>query len=380
MRERLTQGKRWVVKIGSTLLTADGKGLDHQLIEQWSAQMATLASDGKEIVLVSSGSIAEGMTRLGWQKKPSAVHELQAAAAVGQMGLVQAYESVFKKFDRQTAQVLLTHEDMADRRRYLNARATLNTLLSLGVVPIINENDTVITDEIRLGDNDTLAAMVASLIEADVLVLLTDQDGLYTKDPRTNSDAILLSHANASDPDVHALAGPSGSSFGSGGMSTKIKAAERAAKSGTTTVIASGREPDVLLKLNQAAQLGTMLTTSQGAEVARKRWLSNQLRVSGTLTLDAGAVKTLHDCGASLLSVGVSACSGDFKRGELVACVDEQNVEHARGLINYSAAESKLLLGQSSDKIKTLLGYEREPELIHRDNMVLTKNGTTNKA
>ncbi len=373
MRERLTQGKRWVVKIGSTLLTADGKGLDHQLIEQWSAQMATLASAGKEIVLVSSGSIAEGMTRLGWQKKPSAVHELQAAAAVGQMGLVQAYESVFKKFDRQTAQVLLTHEDMADRRRYLNARATLNTLLNLGVVPIINENDTVITDEIRLGDNDTLAAMVASLIEADVLVLLTDQDGLYNKDPRTNNDAKLLSHANASDPDIHALAGPSGSSFGSGGMNTKIKAAERAAKSGTTTVIASGREPDVLLKLNEAAHLGTMLTTSQGAEVARKRWLSNQLRVSGTLTLDAGAVKTLHERGASLLSVGVSACSGDFKRGELVACVDEHNVEHARGLINYSAAESKQLLGQSSDKIKTLLGYEREPELIHRDNMVLTK-------
>jgi len=374
MRERLTQGKRWVVKVGSTLLTADGKGLDHKLIGQWSSQMATLAAQGKEIVLVSSGSIAEGMTRLGWQKKPSAVHELQAAAAVGQMGLIQAYESVFKNFNRQTAQVLLTHEDMANRRRYLNARATLNTLLSLGVIPIINENDTVITDEIRLGDNDTLAAMVASLIEADVLVLLTDQEGLYDKDPRSNSDATLLAHANASDPAVHALAGPSGSAFGSGGMSTKIKAAERAAKSGATTVIASGREPDVLLKLNNAANLGTMLTTSQGAEVARKRWLSNQLRVCGTLTLDAGAIKTLHERGASLLAVGVSACSGEFKRGELVACVDEHNVEHARGLINYSAAESQQLLGESSDKIKSLLGYEREPELIHRDNMVLTKS------
>ena len=374
MRERLTQGKRWVVKVGSTLLTADGKGLDHKLIGQWSSQMATLAAEGKEIVLVSSGSIAEGMTRLGWQKKPSAVHELQAAAAVGQMGLIQAYESVFKNFNRQTAQVLLTHEDMANRRRYLNARATLNTLLSLGVIPIINENDTVITDEIRLGDNDTLAAMVASLIEADVLVLLTDQEGLYDKDPRSNSDATLLAHANASDPAVHALAGPSGSAFGSGGMSTKIKAAERAAKSGATTVIASGREPDVLLKLNNAANLGTMLTTSQGAEVARKRWLSNQLRVCGTLTLDAGAIKTLHERGASLLAVGVSACSGEFKRGELVACVDEHNVEHARGLINYSAAESQQLLGESSDKIKSLLGYEREPELIHRDNMVLTKS------
>jgi len=374
MRERLTQGKRWVVKVGSTLLTADGKGLDHKLIGQWSSQMATLAAQGKEIVLVSSGSIAEGMTRLGWQKKPSAVHELQAAAAVGQMGLIQAYETVFKNFNRQTAQVLLTHEDMANRRRYLNARATLNTLLSLGVIPIINENDTVITDEIRLGDNDTLAAMVASLIEADVLVLLTDQEGLYDKDPRSNSDATLLAHANASDPAVHALAGPSGSAFGSGGMSTKIKAAERAAKSGATTVIASGREPDVLLKLNNAANLGTMLTTSQGAEVARKRWLSNQLRVCGTLTLDAGAIKTLHERGASLLAVGVSACSGEFKRGELVACVDEHNVEHARGLINYSAAESQQLLGQSSDKIKSLLGYEREPELIHRDNMVLTNS------
>lgn len=373
MRERLEQGKRWVVKVGSTLLTADGKGLDRELIGQWSSQMATLAAQGKEIVLVSSGSIAEGMTRLGWQQKPSAVHELQAAAAVGQMGLIQAYESVFKQFNRQTAQVLLTHEDMANRRRYLNARATLNTLLGLGVIPIINENDTVITDEIRLGDNDTLAAMVASLIEADVLVLLTDQDGLYDKDPRGNSDAQLLSHANASDPAVHALAGPSGSAFGSGGMSTKIKAAERAAKSGATTVIASGREPDVLLKLNQGANLGTMLTTSQGAEVARKRWLSNQLRVCGTLTLDAGAIKTLHERGASLLAVGVSACNGEFKRGELVACIDDKNIEHARGLINYSAAESQQLLGQSSDKIKTLLGYEREPELIHRDNMVLTK-------
>lgn len=372
MRERLTRGKRWVIKVGSSLLTADGQGLDHELIRQWSAQMAAMASDGHDVVLVSSGSIAEGITRLGWPKRPTAVHELQAAAAVGQMGLVQAYESVFKQFNRNTAQVLLTHEDMANRRRYLNARATLNTLLSFGVVPIVNENDTVTTDEIRLGDNDTLAAMVVSLIEADVLVLLTDQHGLYNKDPRKHTDAVLLDVANASDPSVHALAGPSGSQFGSGGMNTKIQAAERAAKNGATTVIASGRETDVLLRLKNGEHLGTMLTTDQAPQVARKRWLSNQLRVRGTLTLDTGAVDTLRKRGASLLSVGVTHCTGNFQRGELVACVDAHQVEHARGLINYSSDEAQKLLGQPSSSIATLLGYEGEPELIHRDNMVLS--------
>jgi len=371
MRERLTHGKRWVIKVGSTLLTADGKGLDHELIEQWSAQMATMAAEGHDVVLVSSGSIAEGITRLGWQQRPTVVHELQAAAAVGQMGLIQAYESVFKRFNRNTAQVLLTHEDMSNRRRYLNARATLNTLLNFGVVPIVNENDTVTTDEIKLGDNDTLAAMVVSLIEADVLILLTDQAGLYDKDPRSHSDAQLLDKANASDSAVHALAGPSGSQFGSGGMHTKILAAERAAKTGATTVIASGREADVLLRLKNGEHLGTMLTTEQAPQDARKRWLSNQLRVSGTVTIDAGAVKNLHERGSSLLAVGVTQCTGDFQRGELVACVDEQQREQARGLINYNANETRKLLGCTSEQISDKLGYENEPELIHRNNMVL---------
>lgn len=373
MRERLTRANRWVVKVGSTLLTANGQGLDQNLIHEWSEQMATLVAEGHEVVLVSSGSIAEGMARLGWMQKPTAIHELQAAAAVGQMGLIQAYESVFKQFNRNTAQVLLTHEDMANRKRYLNARATLNSLLSFGVLPIVNENDTVVTDEIRFGDNDTLAAMVVSLIEADVLVLLTDQDGLFDKDPRKHPDATLLDKANASDPAVHALAGPSGSTLGSGGMHTKIQAAERAAKSGATTIIASGQEKDVLLRIRQGEHLGTMLTTEQAPQDARKRWLSNQLRVRGTIKIDSGAVKTLHERGSSLLSVGVLDCSGDFQRGELVACVDENGNEHARGLINYSAGETLKLLGRSSSDIAALLGYEREPELIHRDNMVVYK-------
>ncbi len=373
MRERLTLGKRWVIKVGSSLLTADGLGLDHELIQQWSSQMASMAAEGHDIVLVSSGSIAEGMSRLGWQQRPTAVHELQAAAAVGQMGLVQAYESVFKRFNRNTAQVLLTHEDMSNRRRYLNARATLNTLLSFGVLPIVNENDTVTTDEIKLGDNDTLAAMVVSLIEADVLVLLTDQAGLYNKDPRSHPDAQLLDKANASDPAVHALAGPSGSQLGSGGMHTKIQAAERAAKTGATTVIASGREADVLLRLKNGEHLGTMLTTEQAPQDARKRWLSNQLRVSGTVTIDAGAVRNLHERGSSLLAVGVTHCKGDFQRGELVACIDDQQQEQARGLINYSANETRQLLGCTSEQISEKLGYENEPELIHRNNMVLSR-------
>ncbi len=373
MRDQITNGKRWVIKVGSSLLTADGEGLDHALIEQWSAQMAKLIEDGCEVVLVSSGSIAEGMARLGWQQRPSTVHDLQAAAAVGQMGLIQAYESVFKQFDRKTAQVLLTHEDMANRRRYLNARSTLNTLLSLGVLPIVNENDTVITDEIRLGDNDTLAALVVSLIDADVLVLLTDQEGLFDKDPREHSDASLLKSANASDPNILALAGPSGSRLGSGGMATKISAAERAAKNGATTIIASGRQSNVLQRLKQGEQLGTMLTTDQKPQDAKKRWLSNQLRVNGTLTIDNGAVQKLSEHGSSLLAVGVTQCEGEFKRGELIACVNSDGVEQARGLINYSAEETRKLVGKPSSMIESILGFAREPELIHRDNMVVVQ-------
>jgi len=372
MRERFVKAERWVVKVGSSVLTADGAGLDHKLIQSWCSQIAALMEQGKEVVLVSSGSIAEGMVRLGWDTKPHTVHKLQAAAAVGQMGLIQAYEAGFKTFDRNTAQVLLTHEDMADRRRYLNARTTLNTLLQLGVLPIINENDTVITDEIRFGDNDTLAALVVSLIEADVLVLLTDQEGLFDKDPRQNADAKLIERADASDKAIKALAGSAGSKFGSGGMQTKILAAERAAKTGATTVIASGRQDQVLISLSEGQAIGTMLTARQTPHVARKRWLSDQLRAKGTLTLDDGAVGKLLENGSSLLAVGVTDCEGNFQRGELVTCVDRQGAEIARGLINYSAEETRKLKGHSTGKITELLGFEREQELIHRDNLVMT--------
>ena len=371
MRDRLTQSKRWVVKVGSSLLTNDGRGLDTARIEQWTAQLAQLMNEDRQLVLVSSGSIAEGLVRLGWTQRPTVIHELQAAAAVGQMGLIQAYETAFKRQNRQTAQILLTHEDLADRRRYLNARSTLNALIDYGVVPIVNENDTVTTDEIRLGDNDTLAALVCNLIDADVLVLLTDQDGLFDKDPRKYADAKLLERANASDPSVQKLAGPSGTMLGSGGMTTKILAAERAAQSGTTTIIASGREPEVLIRLSRGDELGTMLTSDQQPRMARKQWLANHLRVAGQLQLDSGACQVLQEKGSSLLAVGVTACSGDFKRGELVACVDDKQQVIAKGLVNYSAADTQKLLGHASDKFIDLLGYTHGPELIHRDNLIV---------
>ncbi len=372
MRERLNGAQRWVVKVGSSLLTDDGKGLDHNIIAQWSAQLAALMDDGKELVLVSSGSIAAGMSRLGWKTRPTDVSNLQAAAAVGQMGLIQAYESRLAHFGKHSAQILLTHEDMANRRRYLNARGTLNNLLKLGVLPIVNENDTVTTDEIRLGDNDTLAALVANLIDADVLVLLTDQTGLFTKDPRYHSDANLLDKADASDPQVVAMAGPSGSNLGQGGMNTKVTAAQRAATSGTTTVIASGRETEVLLRLAKGEHVGTMLTSSHAPKDARKRWLSNHLKVKGTLHLDDGASRTLRERGSSLLAVGVVGCTGEFQRGELVACTDSNGKECARGLVNYGSAETRQIMGQASDQFAQLLGYQADEELIHRDNMIVS--------
>lgn len=373
MRKRTRAARRWVVKVGSSLLTADGRGLDHTLIDQWTEQIAGLLDHGVEVVLVSSGAIAEGMARLGWVDKPTAVHELQAAAAVGQMGLIQAYESGFQRYGRHTAQILLTHEDMANRRRYLNARATLSSLIKHGVLPIINENDTVTTDEIRLGDNDTLAAQVSNLIEADMLVLLTDQAGLFDKDPRKHADARLLERANASNPAVLALAGPSGTTLGSGGMASKVQAAERAAQTGTTTVIASGREPQVLTRLHNGEPLGTMFTSDQQPRDARKSWLANQLRVQGQLMLDAGACQVLREQGSSLLAVGVTGCQGEFQRGELVACLTPDGHEMARGLVNYGAPEARKILGQSSERFVDLLGYAGEPELVHRDNLIVLR-------
>ncbi len=371
MRERLQLAKRWVIKVGSSLLTADGKGLDHAIIAQWTEQIVGLLNDNREVVLVSSGSIAEGVARLKLATRPTRVDQLQAAAAVGQMGLIRAYESQFKRYDKLTAQILLTHDDLADRQRYLNARATLSTLLSRGVLPIVNENDTVTTDEIRLGDNDTLGAQVANLIDADVLVLLTDQKGLFDKDPRTCPDAQLLERANASDEHILALAGPAGSTLGSGGMRTKVLAAERAAQNGTTTVIAHGREANVLLRLREGEPLGTMFTSDQKPLDARKRWLADQLRAKGTLILDAGACHVLRTRGSSLLAAGVTHCSGNYSRGELVACTDKNGKVIARGLTNYSADDTRKIIGASSEQFEQLLNYVGEPELIHRDNMIV---------
>ncbi len=370
-REKFSRAKRWVIKVGSALLTDDGRGLDADLINNLATQMAALRERGCEVVLVSSGAVAAGMVRLGWSKRPTALHDLQAAAAVGQMGLVQSYESAFQRFGLLTAQVLLGHDDISARDRYLNARNTLTTLLGLGVVPVVNENDTVVTDEIRFGDNDTLAAMVANLIDADALLILTDQQGLYEADPRTHPNAELVKSISSSSPGLEAMAG-GGGRLGRGGMLTKVRAAKMAARSGTDTLIAHGKEPDVIIRLAAAEELGTWLQAGQVPLAARKQWLAGLVRSSGSLVLDAGAVKVLSESGRSLLAVGVTAIQGDFARGDVVICVDSDGREIARGLVNYSSSEAQQLLGHGTDKIEALLGYQGEPELIHRDNLVLS--------
>ena len=362
---------RLVVKVGSSLVTADGRGLDHAAIKGWTRQIAALKGQGREVVLVSSGAIAEGIKRLGWSKRPYAVHDLQAAAAVGQMGLIQVYESSFAEYALHTAQILLTHDDMADRKRYLNARTTLRTLLALDVIPIINENDTVTTDEIKVGDNDTLGSLVANLVDADVLILLTDQRGLYTADPRKDPAAEFVAHARAGDPALEAMAGGSGGSLGRGGMLTKILAAKRAARRGVSTIIASGREPDVLLRLCAGEPIGTYLEADAMSLGARKQWLADHVQVRGAVTIDDGAARVLARDGKSLLPIGVVACRGDFDRGEVVACVTQDGREIARGLINYSSQETQRILRRPSGEIEAILGYVDEPELIHRDNLVL---------
>ena len=370
-RQKLTTARRWVIKIGSALLTDNGVGLNRDDIAKWVGQMVQLRQQGVELLLVSSGAVAEGMCRLGWQQRPHALHALQAAAAVGQMGLVQAWESSFSKFGLHTAQVLLTHDDLSNRTRYLNARSTIRSLLELGVVPVINENDTVITDEIRVGDNDTLAALAANLVEADHLIILTDQQGLFDMDPREHTNAHLIEEAAADDEKLDVMAGEAGGQLGRGGMATKLRAARLAARSGTCTVIASGREPDALLRIRGAEQIGSLLTANQVPLAAHKQWLAGHLQLRGKLMLDDGAVKVLKTGGKSLLAVGVTGVEGRFRRGEVVACLDSQGREVARGLVNYSADEVKRLLGQSSEHIEKILGYVAEPELIHRDNMVV---------
>jgi glutamate 5-kinase len=370
-RSLVADARRLVIKVGSSLLTNDGRGIDRAAVSRWVEQIVALRALGKDVVLVSSGAIAEGMQRLGWKRRPAAIHELQAAAAVGQMGLVQAYETAFARFGIHTAQILLTHEDLADRRRYLNARSTLFTLIGLSVVPIINENDTVTTDEIRLGDNDTLGALVTNLIDADVLILLTDQPGLYTADPRKDPKATLLDRVRAGDVQLEAMAGGAGSALGRGGMLTKVLAAKRAARSGASTVIADGREDRVLTRLAAGESLGTELVAETMTLGARKQWLADHVRLAGKLTLDAGAVRALTREGKSLLPIGVVSCAGGFERGELVGCFDAEGLEVARGLVNYSAAETQRILKKPSSEIETILGYVDEPELIHRNNLVL---------
>ncbi len=370
-RSVVATARRLVVKVGSSLVTNDGRGLDQAAIARWAAQIATLRAAGKQVILVSSGAIAEGMQRLGWTKRPSAVHELQAAAAVGQMGLVQCYEACFREHSIATAQVLLTHSDMADRQRYLNARSTLRTLLDLGVLPVINENDTVVTDEIKVGDNDTLGSLVTNLVEADALVILTDQPGLYDADPRLEPGARLIPDAIAGDPVLETFAGGTGSSLSKGGMLTKVLAAKRAARSGAHTVIVSGREPEVLARLAGGERIGTQLRATTMALAARKQWMADHLTVSGRLTLDAGAVRALATGGRSLLPIGVIAVAGDFERGAVVAVAGEDGVEIARGLVNYASSEARLIMRRPSSEIESILGYVDEPELIHRDNLVL---------
>ncbi len=369
-RDRLIQSQRWVVKIGTSLLTDKNTGINHDLIEDWVAQIAELKKQGMEFALVSSGSIGEGMRRLGWSTRPHEVHQLQAAASVGQMGLVQSYESVFKRYGILTAQVLLTHADFADRQRYLNARSTLKTLIDLGVVPIINENDSVATSEIMFGDNDSLAALTANLIEAEAQILLTDQDGLYNKNPVEHSDAEFIESAAANDNRLMQYAG-SGGEMGRGGMLTKVQAAVKAARSGSDTLIAQGRENDILLRLKHGDQLGTYLTAGQSRLAARKQWLAGQMRASGSVTLDAGAVRVIRESGRSLLPIGVVAVSGKFQRGDIVVCLDDKGAEVARGLVNYNAGAALKIIGNPSRQIEQILGYIDAPELIHRDNIAI---------
>ena len=370
-RSKLQALRRWVVKIGSSLLTDTGRGIDRERIAHWAAGMAELRRSGHDVVLVSSGAIAEGIRRLDLAKRPDSVNELQAAAAVGQMGLIEAWERAFQRHGLHTALVLLTHEDLSDRSRYLNARTTLRTLLRLGVVPVVNENDTIATDEIRLGDNDTLGALVANLVESDGLVLLTDRAGLHERDPALDADAPLVRCARADDTALDLMAGASPGGLGRGGMLTKLRGARMAARAGALTLIADGTEPEVLQRLVQGEELGTLLIADQPRLVARKQWIAGQLQTRGALILDSGAVDVLMNHGRSLLPVGVVGTRGEFVRGDVVVCEDEAGREIARGLVNYATQEALRIIGEPSDRIRQILGYQGEPELVHRDNLVL---------
>jgi glutamate 5-kinase len=377
MNDVLKNARRIVVKVGSSLVTNEGKGVDAEAIGTWCRQMAALAADGREVIMVSSGAIAEGMKRLGWATRPKEIHELQAAAAVGQMGLAQMYESKLREHHMGSAQVLLTHADLADRERYLNARSTLLILLSHRVVPVINENDTVVTDEIKFGDNDTLGALVANLVEADLLVILTDQKGLYSADPRKDPSARFIDVCTAGDPALEQMAGGAGSRVGTGGMITKVLAAKRAARSGASTVIAWGREPEVLVRLSQGESIGSLFVAATAKLAARKQWMADHLQLRGAVVVDDGAVGKLRDEGKSLLPIGMVEVIGEFHRGDVIAVQDLRGRDIARGLANYASSEARLLARKPSSEIEAILGFANEPEMIHRDNLVLADRGTS---
>ena len=370
-REQIKKSRRWVIKIGSALLTDDGKGLDQKAIADWVRQMAELRKQRYDLVLVSSGAVAAGISRLGWTKRPSTIHEQQAAAAVGQTSLVRAYEQEFERYNIKTAQVLLDHDDLSNRQRYLNARSTIRTLCSFGVIPVVNENDTVVTDEIRFGDNDTLGALVANLIEADTLCILTDQNGMYDSDPRKNALAKILQERSAMDLELEKMAG-SGGALGRGGMISKVRAARLAARSGADTIIVGGRMDDSISRVAAGESLGTLLYAAQAPIAARKRWLAGNLQSRGVLLLDDGAVSVLQKKGKSLLPVGVKNVLGYFSRGDMVVCRDGEGNEVARGLVNYNSDDARKIIGRSTGEIEKLLGYKDFDELIHRDNLVLT--------
>lgn len=370
------KAKKIVIKVGSSLVTNEGRGVDRQAIAAWCKQMAALVHGRvqgvpREVIMVSSGAIAQGMMRLGWTSRPHEIHALQAAAAVGQMGLAYIYETELSQLGLTSAQVLLTHADLADRERYLNARSTLATLLAHRVIPVINENDTVVTDEIKFGDNDTLGALVANLVDADALVILTDQQGLFTADPRRDPAATLVRQAAAGDPALEAMASGAGSSVGKGGMITKIIAAKRAAGSGASTVIAWGREPDVLVRLFEGESIGTLLTATTQKQQAKKQWMADHLQLRGSIWVDAGATQIIQNQGKSLLSIGMTQVVGDFARGDVIAVCGPNGEAFARGLANYASFEAKLICGVSSQHFERVLGYSAEPEMIHRDNLVL---------
>ena len=370
-RQKLTTNQRWVIKIGSALLTNDGAGLDAALMKSWVSQMAELVRNDVELCLVSSGAIAVGLQALNLKMRPTELPLLQAAAAIGQMGLIQAWQSCFKAQGLETAQVLLTHEDLADRTRYLNARDTLKALSQFGVIPVVNENDTVATDEIRFGDNDSLGALATNLLEADVLVILTDQDGFFDRDPRVHAEAQLVPEARALDPELIHMAGKDGGALGRGGMHTKVLAAQQAARSGAATVIANGRTERVLSRLRAGDALGSLLLPDLKPQAARKRWLASHKQTRGVLVIDAGAQRALAEAGRSLLPVGVIDVRGAFARGEIVAIESVDGERIATGLVNYGAEQARQIAGQSTGALRASGLLVEGDALVHRDNMAL---------